>query len=74
MLGTWICLLGSFLFFKKKFYLFIYLRERERERECVCVCVRTHTQQGGGAEEDGEAGSLLRGEPNIGLNLRTLGS
>ena len=33
-----------------------------------------HTQAGGGAEGEGDADSPLKGEPNPGLNPRTLGS
>ena len=43
--------------------LFIYLREREH----------AHKQRGE-AEAEGEADSLLSREPDIGLDLRTLGS
>jgi len=46
--------------------LFIYLREKERERTL------TRAQVGGGAE--GEAGSPLSWEPDVGLDPRTLGS
>ena len=42
--------------------LFIHLREREQ------------AQAGGTAEGEGEAGSLLSGEPNAGLDPRILGS
>ena len=47
-----------FFFFK---VLLIYLREREHK-------------QGGGAEEEGEIDPLLSRKPNVGLNLRMLGS
>ena len=44
----------------------IYLRERERE----IVSEQAWEE----AEEEGKAGSPLSREPNVGLNLRTLGS
>ena len=50
------------LFFLKM--LFIYLREKEREQ----------AQAGRGAEGEGEADFLLCGEPDMGLDPRTLGS
>ena len=52
--------LPRFLYFYLKI-LFIYLRERQRERE---------HQQGG----EGEADSPLSGEPDAGLDSRTLRS
>ena len=45
---------------------FIYLFDRTRESE--------HKQREWHAEGEGEAGSLLSREPNVGLNPRTLGS
>ena len=53
----------SFLHFFLKI-LFIYLTERERER----------VQAGEVAEEEGEAGCPLSGEPDTGLHPRTLRS
>ena len=51
-------------FSRLTFYLFIYLTEgRERER--------VSTQQ---AEGEGEAGSQLSREPDVGFDPRTLGS
>ena len=47
--------------FKKIFYLFI------REKECVCI-------SGAGGRGEKDAGSLLNGELDMGLNLRTLRS
>ena len=41
--------------------LFIYLREGEREKE-------REDKQGGGAEEEGETGSPLSREPDVGLH------
>ena len=52
-----------FFFFKG----FIYLFDRERQRG------RGH-KQGRGSEGDGEAGSLLKREPHVGLHPRTLRS
>ena len=52
----------AFFFKKLKNFLLTYLREREKARE------------GGGAEGEGEAASLLSAEPDLGLNPRTLGS
>ena len=46
---------------------FTYLFERERERE------RDH-EWGGREKGEGEADILLSREPDVGLNLRTLGS
>ena len=56
---------GGYYFYK---ILFIHDRERERERERACA------QTVGGAEREGEGGSLLNIEPKSGLNPRTLGS
>ena len=50
----------NYLFVLKYDYLLIYLRER--------------AQVGGAAEGEGEAGSPLSREPNVGLNPRSLGS
>ena len=36
--------------------------------------MRERAQAGGAAEGEGEAGSLLSREPDVGLNPRTLGS
>ena len=47
--------------------LFIYLIERERQRERE----RERVQAGGGAEEQGEADSLLSREHDAGLDPRT---
>ena len=56
--GTRKRILKDLLFFLK--ILFIYKRERHK--------------QGGGAEAEGEAGSPLSREPNLGLDPRTLES
>ena len=52
--------MSFYLFFLKIF--FIYLRERETK-----PAVR-ELKQGGGAEGEGEAGSSLSMEPNVGLS------
>ena len=53
-----------FFFFKD----FIYLFDRERERE------RAHKQAERQAKGEGEEGSPLSREPDVGLDPRTLGS
>ena len=55
----------SFFFFFKDF---IYLFDTERDHAC------THKQGEQQAEGGEEAGSLLSGEPDVGLDPRTLGS
>ena len=71
MLG--VSLLYSFYFISSHSFAHLYdstyLNERKRERE------REKTRAGGGAEREGEAGSLLptEQEPDVGLNPRTLG-
>ena len=56
-----ICQLSLF-FFK----VFIYSFDREREKEC--------TEAGEAVEGEGEAGSPLSQEPDVGLNPKTQGS
>ena len=58
--GITLYIYSSITFFFKKKVLFIYLREIEREREIT--------------GEEGQAGSPLSREPNMGLDPRALGS
>ena len=57
------------IFFLK--YL-IHLFERARERECVSASKRMHKQGEQQEEGEGEAGSPLSKEPNVGLDPRAL--
>ena len=51
------------------YFTLFYYREREREREKVRA-----GERGRGRERESQVGSMLSMKPNLGLNLRMLGS